>query len=214
MDILLFIRNTSLQWSVIFGTYWVSSWMVLAQKPIELKIQSTGTQLVLSWPSEWISPAGKTYQPIYELQWSGDLRNWQAVGSLYTVVSGSETKAVLNRMGTRVFYRLVGKIDTILPAGLASSGDEVFGFADAFNVQIVKTGQITPQEFGSIHTVTNSYLPGISWDPTTALYWQQFNQNTNFQLNAKELDLFKKNGFCSDQAAWLAKFCRPLLPDL
>ena len=60
-------------------------------------------------------------------------------------------------------------------------------------------------------TATN-YLPGISWDPTTAQYWEQFNADPNVvnegkqegdpgyrtfdaRLNPQELALFKTNGF-------------------
>ena len=57
-----------------------------------------------------------------------------------------------------------------------------------------------------------NYLPGISWDPTTAQYWDQFNADPNVvnegkqpdqpgyrsfdaRLSAPELALFKTNGF-------------------
>ncbi|PYI87121.1 MAG: hypothetical protein DME26_07155, partial [Verrucomicrobia bacterium] len=39
-----------------------------------------------------------------------------------------------------------------------------------------------------------NYLSGISWDPTTAQFWDQFNA-VDFRLNSDELQLFKTNGF-------------------
>ena len=79
-----------------------------------------------------------------------------------------------------------------------------------FNEELQQIGQISPQKFAEQFDSKAKYLPQISWDPTTAKFWDEFNldpksnnnspqrknwRNADFRLNAKELAVFKKNGF-------------------
>src|SRR4028119_1551337 len=82
---------------------------------------------------------------------------------------------------------------TITPIALDSA--EVFGYATAFDEALKKIGQISPQEFAQRYASDAKYLPQISFDPTTAKFWKDFNKNKLFQLNAEELTIFKQNGF-------------------
>jgi hypothetical protein len=93
---------------------------------------------------------------------------------------------------------------------IAKAPDDVFGYTAAFEEALKKIGQISPQEFAKRYASRATYLSQISWDPTTAGYWDEFNldpqehnKNPNrknwrsydFRLNSEELAVFKKNGF-------------------
>src|SRR5262249_10118499 len=57
-----------------------------------------------------------------------------------------------------------------------SAGD-VFGYTEAFEKELQKIGQISPQEFARLYPTGAGYLGQISWDPTTAKYWDEFNKD-------------------------------------
>ena len=78
---------------------------------------------------------------------------------------------------------------------IAKDSADVFGYATAFDQALKKIGQISPQEFAKRYTSKAKYLPQISFDPTTAQFWDDFNNKKNFQLNTEELAIFKRNGF-------------------
>ena len=90
------------------------------------------------------------------------------------------------------------------------------GFTAAFEEEVRKVGQITPDEFGRRFAGKARYLPKISWDPTTAKYWDRFTLDPNdpkamtpirnitpgaaahlydFRLQDKELAVLKDRGF-------------------
>jgi hypothetical protein len=94
------------------------------------------------------------------------------------------------------------------PDAAEQKGDEVFGYSAAFDEEIRKIGQITPQEFARRYGSKASYLPRISWDPMTAQFYDMVNRDPqeeraknpqgghfDFRLNADELARFKENGF-------------------
>jgi Leucine-rich repeat (LRR) protein len=93
---------------------------------------------------------------------------------------------------------------------IAKVPGDVFGYTAAFEEALKKIGQISPLEFAKLYATTAKYLPQISWDPTTAKFWDEFNldpkennKNPNrknwrsydFRLNPEELAIFKRNGF-------------------
>ena len=97
---------------------------------------------------------------------------------------------------------------TSLP--IAKVPGDVFGYTAAFDEALKKIGQISPQEFAKRYVSNAKYLPQISFDPTTAKFWDEFNldpeennKNPNrknrrsydFRLNPEELAIFKQNGF-------------------
>lgn len=82
---------------------------------------------------------------------------------------------------------------TIAP--IAKDSADVFGYTTAFEEALKEIGQISPQEFAKRYASKAKYLPQISFDPTTAKFWNDFNKKEEFRLNAKELSIFKKNGF-------------------
>jgi hypothetical protein len=93
---------------------------------------------------------------------------------------------------------------------IAKTAGDVFGYNAAFEEAIAKIGQISRQEFAQRYAGKRvEYIPQISWNPTTAKFWDDFNldvsdinnpnrkiwRSHDFRLNASELEIFKKNGF-------------------
>ncbi|HAX78677.1 MAG TPA: hypothetical protein DCY88_23300 [Cyanobacteria bacterium UBA11372] len=93
---------------------------------------------------------------------------------------------------------------------IAKAPEDVFGYTAAFEEALQKIGQISPQEFAKRYASNAKYLPQISFDPTTAKFWDDFNldpqennnnpnrknwRNYDFRLNPEELAIFQKNGF-------------------
>jgi hypothetical protein len=74
-------------------------------------------------------------------------------------------------------------------------------------------GQLALGDFVSLYTPTNLYLPRISFDPTTAEFWDPFNLDpavhnatnaadrrlTDFRLTTNEFAIFQINGFVVSQ---------------
>jgi hypothetical protein len=170
----------------------------LAREPLALRAQASGPQLELSWPGTLPTPAGVKAAATYQIQASADLRNWVNVGE--RIASGAQAaaerlKTIVTPPGQPMFYRVVASVD---PASITvdkAGGEEVFGYAAEFAKALKAIGQISPQDLAARYPAPTDYLPGISWDPTTAQYWDLFNASENFRLNADELAIFKKNGF-------------------
>jgi hypothetical protein len=75
-----------------------------------------------------------------------------------------------------------------------AGGDDVFGYQAAFERELANIGEITSAEFARRHAPPK-YLPAVTWDPTTAKYFSEFQQHEWFKLAPAELALLKKNGF-------------------
>ncbi|MEQ8999306.1 MAG: DUF3160 domain-containing protein [Coleofasciculus sp. B1-GNL1-01] len=87
------------------------------------------------------------------------------------------------------------------------------GYTRQFNQELQQIGQISPQAFKQRYASKAEYLPQISWDVTTAKFWDDFNLSPeeianryrdymipiqprdDFRLNAEELAVFQRNGF-------------------
>lgn len=78
---------------------------------------------------------------------------------------------------------------------IARNPGDVFGYTAAFDEALKKIGQISPQEFAQKYASSAKYLPQISYDPTTAKFWDEFQKRKGFELNPQELAVFRQNGF-------------------
>jgi hypothetical protein len=78
---------------------------------------------------------------------------------------------------------------------IATNPGDVFGYAAAFDEALKKIGQISPQEFAQNYASSAKYLPRISYDPTTAKFWEGFQKKKDFELNPQELAVFQQHGF-------------------
>src|SRR5262245_41207931 len=81
---------------------------------------------------------------------------------------------------------------------------DVFGYTAAFDDELKKVGQISPQDFAKMFPGKARYLDKLSFDPTRAKFWDGFQTDPSqtpkrwgydFRINKEELEAFKKNGF-------------------
>jgi hypothetical protein len=101
-----------------------------------------------------------------------------------------------------------------LPTGIVRKmAADNLGYTAALERELQKIGQILPADFALRFVGKASYLPRLSWDPTTAKFWDQFNLDPaterhkvrpgamydDFRLTAEELALFRKNGFVASE---------------
>jgi hypothetical protein len=186
----------------------------LADALPKLSVSRTNAALKLSWPGTRIAADGSTVRPYFELQRSPDLRLWQPIGERQRAAATEPAPSLgttLTLDSPDTFYRLLS-VEPPAVAQLGTGGAEVFGYGDAFTNALQRIGQISPDQFAVMFANSANYLPGISWDPTTAQYWDQFNADPNVvnqdkqpdqpgyrsfdaRLSAPELALFKTNGF-------------------
>jgi hypothetical protein len=185
-----------------------------AEEPLRLSLKSSNAGLELSWPAAIQKTDGSVVRPYFELQRTSDLLQWEPVGERQrapTATLGQSLGATQALGQGKAFYRLLS-IEPLTGASLGSGGAEVFGYGDAFAHQLQAIGQISPDQFAVMFPSPTNYLPGISWDPTAAQFWDQFNadiqvvnegkefgepgyRTVDFRLNTSELQLFKTNGF-------------------
>jgi len=94
---------------------------------------------------------------------------------------------------------------------------DVFGYTAAFDDELRKIGQITPQEFAKRYPAKAEYLNKMSWDPTSGKYFDDFSKDPatikagrhgryDFRLKPDELARFKENGFVVSERMGAASF--------
>ncbi|MBD1868783.1 DUF3160 domain-containing protein [Cyanobacteria bacterium FACHB-471] len=91
----------------------------------------------------------------------------------------------------------------------------------AFDETLQQIGQISPQDFTERYGSGAEYLPQISWDVTTAQFWDEFNldpaqthqdpdpkkrRGADFRLSEAEFEIFKTNGFVVSERLGAANF--------
>jgi hypothetical protein len=186
----------------------------VAQDATRLSATRSNAGLELSWPATIQKTNGSVVRPYFELQRTFDFQRWEPIGERQRALTATLDQALIATQpldNSRAFYRLL----SIEPGGLAelgSGGAQVFGYGEAFAQELQRIGQISPDQFATIFPNTATYLPGISWDPTTAQFWDQFNADRNvvnegkqwgdpgyrtvdFRLDEREFSTFKTNGF-------------------
>jgi hypothetical protein len=87
------------------------------------------------------------------------------------------------------------------------ANEDSLGYTAHFQRELRQIGQITPQEFARRYPGQARYVAKLSWDPTTAKFWDAFSRDpkelppnrrygkSDFRLNDEELARFKQNGF-------------------
>jgi hypothetical protein len=97
----------------------------------------------------------------------------------------------------------------------ANPTSDVFGYSAAFDEELKKIGQISPREFARLFPAKAEYLATLSFDPTRAKFFDEFNKDPSqfksrwgydFRLNPKELAAFKRNGFVVSERMGAASF--------
>lgn len=160
-----------------------------------------------------MSTSGAAVYPSFQVQQSHDLSSWAVVGrELKQAGSNSTLQLLVPRSQPHAFFRVLAQWPQVQPYALAESGAEVFGYTKAFASELERLGQISTDAFAAMYPPPDNYLSRISWDPTTAQYWDLFDtdpalhniglQPTNsgyrmydFRLNTNELAILRQHGF-------------------
>jgi hypothetical protein len=146
----------------------------------------------------------------YTVQRSTNLQSWETVAGPVSGGVGVSDELLRNAVplgGDHAFYRVIANLKLASPDNRL--GDSVYGYATEFGRQIQQVGQLPLDEFCRIYTPTNPYLQSITFDPTTATFWDQFNLDpavnnatntthqrlTDFRLTTNEFAIFQTNGF-------------------
>lgn len=181
---------------------------------IRLQLKKSATQGEVRLHSQMELPVSAMY-PEYIIQQSSNLVNWTTVAGPFAGsvgVSDELLRVAVPTGGEQGFYRVVANVQVATGGG--GIGDAVYGYGTAFGQQIRQLGQVSLEDFVSIYQPTNQYLPQVTFDPTTADYWNLFNLDpavwnaTNswpnlkvfdFRLNPTERAVFQTNGFVVSQ---------------
>lgn len=188
-----------------------------AEQSVALTINRTDTGLQLRWPGSVQQADGLTLRPCFEVQRSADLRTWEPVGERARAKAGTEQTltATVELEPASAFYRLLS-VPSQTAVRLGLGGEEVLGYGDAFARELERIGQITPDEFAERFPNSAAYLPALTWDPTTAEFWDKFNANIeeinqgkdwnqpgyrwfDTRLTTNELAVFTNKGFVASQ---------------
>jgi len=180
-----------------------------AADQVVLQFKPAGSQGEISLHSTMSLPVSAMY-PEYTILRSTNLQTWDPVAGPVSGgigVSDELLRNVVPLAGGQAFYRVIASVK-LAPAG-SPLGDAIYGYGTEFGRQIQQVGQLPLADFISLYTPTNLYLQQISFDPTTATYWDQFNLDpavhnatnsvhprlTDFRLNTNEFAVFQTNGF-------------------
>ncbi|MCI0534567.1 MAG: DUF3160 domain-containing protein [Verrucomicrobiales bacterium] len=187
------------QFRYLLAAQIISALSVHAAEPARLTLHSGRDGLELAWPAVRRLADGTVERPWFELQRSADLRRWETSGERKRASSSALEEVLTEHVASSAattFYRLL-TVSTPRASKLASGGAEVFGYGEAFTTELERIGQISPEQFASMFPNEASYLPRLSWDVTTAQFWNEFNEDrfADYRLNSRELTTFNENGF-------------------
>jgi hypothetical protein len=181
---------------------------------ISLQLKKSTTQGEIGLHSQMELPVSAMY-PEYVIQQSTNMVHWTTVAGPFSGsvgVSDEFLRVAVPTPGAQAFYRVVANVK--VAAGGGGIGDAVYGYGTAFGQQLRELGQLPLADFVSIYQPTNQYLPQVTFDPTTAEFWNLFSMDpavwnaTNswqnqrifdFRLNPTELAVFQTNGFVVSQ---------------
>jgi len=160
-----------------------------------------------------VLPVSAMY-PEYAILRSTNMQTWEPVagpisGSIG--VSDEILRVAVPLGGDHAFYRVMADVK-LAPDG--GGGEAMYGYGTEFSKELQRLGQLSLEDFVTLYTPTNQYLPQISFDPTTAEFWNLFsidpavwNATNNyynqrlydFRLNPQEFAVFQTNGFVVSQ---------------
>ncbi len=93
---------------------------------------------------------------------------------------------------------------------------DVFGYSAAFDAELQKIGEISPEEFARRYPAKAKYLEGLSFDPAKARFFADFQKAIpadqkgrgayDFRLNDDERKAFDRNGFVVSERMGAASF--------
>ena len=160
-------------------------------QPFSMNLQSTGASVQLRWPSSVLWTNQTEVYPEYQVQYSSNLLSWKPVpGKIVGIPgrSGPQLSVSFDTQPGPLFYRIRTDMASQPQNETGDGGAEVFGYDNTFATELLSLRALSQDDFATNGAAT-SYLPQLSWDPTTAMFW------TNFQLTSNELAVFTTNGF-------------------
>src|SRR6185369_9325678 len=104
-----------------------------------------------------------------------DLATWQPLGDriLGTVSVNDEViRQVITPPSANAFYRLTARLSA---AAGEKSSDGIYGYASEFSRNLQQLGQLSLETFVQMYAPTNEYRAALSFDPTTARFFDDFN---------------------------------------
>ena len=207
--------------------------VAFAADPFPLALIEKGPQVELSWPTAVTNDSGTaTLLPEYEVQYSMDLTNWKALGGKVRGIdglSGPVLSLSIGRQSGPVFYRVKADLSSQARNETGLGGADTMGYDAQFLNRVTQLGQLSVQDF-STNAPKVSYLPQLTWDPTTALFWTNFSSTNlhddfvqdfrtmqgpayvstnityNYLLDTNEAGIFQTNGFVVSERLGSASF--------
>jgi len=189
-----------------------NSFSSLGADQITLELKKSGSQAEVGLRSKMALPVSAMY-PEYTIQRSTDMANWETVaGPIAGSVGVSDEflRVAVPTAGDHAFYRVVANVRLSAEGG---GGEAVYGYGTEFSRELLSLGQLSLEDFVAMYGPTNEYLLQITFDPTTAEFWNEFNLDpavhnatnsseprlTDFRLNPAEFAVFRTNGFVVSQ---------------
>jgi hypothetical protein len=165
-----------------------------ATAQVSLQFSPAGAQGVVALHSTMGLPVSSQYSE-YSILRSTNLLNWDIVAGPIAGGVGVSDELLRNAVplaGQHAFYRVLANTQ------LASSddthlGDSIYGYGTEFSRQLQQVGQLPLADFVSRYTPTNQSLSQITFEPTNATFWTNF--NLSLPLNTNEFAIFETNGF-------------------
>ena len=181
---------------------------------IQLQLKKSAALGEIELHSQMALPVSAMY-PEYIIQQSSNMVDWTTVAGPFSGsvgVSDDLLCVAVPTAGSQLFYRAFANVK--VAAGGSGIGDAIYGYGTVFGQQLQQLGQLSLADFVSTYQPTNQYLPQITFDPTTADFWNLFSidpavwnatnspQNWrvyDFRLNPAEFAVFQTNGFVVSQ---------------
>jgi len=205
-----------------------SAQFVVEADPFSLTLQPSGQRVQLSWPAAITNAGQGVILPEYEIQYSTDFYNWKPIGGKVRGIrglSGPLLNLSLDCQAGSMFYRVAADPTSQATNETGSGGAEVFGYDSVFSSRLDQLGLLSVQDFAT-NAGTISYLPQLTWDPTTAQFWTNFSSTNlhsdnvpvwypsgsstnipyNYVLDTNELGVFMTNGFVVSERLGSASF--------
>jgi len=174
----------------------------------ELSLFQTPGGVELTWKREFPVSSGVPSQIDSRILVSPDLQNWVelSVTTADESLGDGWSSLQVSGNGGKRFFKLE---ESVSYQHRASLGKQPAVYGQQLLNAISSLPKTTVEEFGKEDP---DCLPRISWDPTTATFWAEFNTSpedhnallpsddperrlTDFRLDAEELALFQQNGF-------------------